>query len=295
MNKYDVILDVYKTGSFSKTAQNLNYSQSAISQAIKAFEAEMGFPIFKRTNSGVKLIPAAKGVIQSLSIINQEQEKLKRISDAVTKSETGTVKLGLFFSFAVTYLPEILKDFKKLHPQIEFKIFTGNQDEISERLAQGDIDIAITSENSVLNFHYEKIIKDEFMAVMPVDHPLGISPSISIFDFSNLTYILSGEKFDYEIGQILSSVQIMPMYSLELYDEMVALRFIEAGYGVSIFSKFFLDSIPDYANVVIRPFKEHYYRYLVLATNQAHFISAASNVFLSFIKEWLKTANGDEE
>lgn len=120
MNKYDVILDVCKTGSFSKTAHNLNYSQSAISQTIRSFEAEMRFPIFKRTNTGVTLIPAAQEVINSLAAINAEQEKLKRISDAITNAECGVVRLGLFLSFSITYLPGMIKKFQEKYPKIDF-------------------------------------------------------------------------------------------------------------------------------------------------------------------------------
>ena len=223
MNKYDIILDVCKTGSFSKTALNLNYSQSAISQAIKSFEEEMGFPIFKRTNTGVVLIPAAQDVIDSIGVISQEQDKLKRISDALTKSETGLVRLGLFFSFSIAYLPQMIKAFKQRYPQIDFKIFIGNQKEIFQLLSQGSIDIAITSEQSVLDFSYERFIKDEFMGVLPLEHPLTSKPAVSIYDLKNTQYILSGEKFAYEIGAIFKSAEVEPAHFLELYDEMVAL------------------------------------------------------------------------
>lgn len=285
MNKYDVILDVCKTGSFSKTAHNLNYSQSAISQTIRSFEAEMGFPIFKRTNTGVQLIPAAQEVINSLAAINAEQEKLRQISDAITNAECGVVRLGLFLSFSITYLPGMIKEFQEKYPKIDFQIYTGNQKEIHDLLEQGSIDIAITSEQSVLEFDYSKIIKDEFVIALPVDHPLAVQPAISVYDLENVEYILSGEKFRYEIGAIFNNANIHPHYSFELYDEMVALRFIEAGFGISVFSKFFLSSIPNHADVAIRPFKEHYYRSLVLATNKAHFISASSKLFLAFVKE----------
>lgn len=288
LNKYDIILDVCKTQNFTKTAQNLNYSQSAVSQAIKAFETEMGFPLFKRTNSGVKLLPVAQNVIQSLEMMKRAQENLSHLSDAMTKSEYGTVRIGSFFSFAVTYLPGILKDFSDLHPHIKFDIFTGNQDEIYTKLSNGDIDVAFTSKDSVLEFNFEEVIKDEFMAVLPIDHELSSSSSISIHDYKNMTYILSGEKFNFEIGNIINALQIHPDHKLEIYDEMVALKMIEAGFGVGIFSKFFLDSIPNHANVLIRPFKEHYYRSLVIATNDTYYTSASANVFLSHIKNWAK-------
>ena len=48
MSKYDIILDVFRTGSISKTAQSKNYSQPAVSQIISSFEKEIGFSVFKR-------------------------------------------------------------------------------------------------------------------------------------------------------------------------------------------------------------------------------------------------------
>lgn len=287
MDKYDIVLDVSKTGNFTKTANNLNYSQSAVSQAIKAFETEMGFPVFERTNSGVRLLPDAYDVIKSLETIHQEREKLRRISDAMTKSEFGTVRIGVFFSFAITYLPDILREFADLHPNISFEIFTGNQDEISDKLSDGSIDVAFASKYAVADFTYHEIITDEFMAVLPVSHPLSSAISISIHDYKNLTYVLSGEKFNFEIGEIVHSLGISPEHTLEISDELVALKLIEAGFGVSIFSKFFLDSIPSHARVVIRPFKEHYYRSLVIAQNTNHFVSAAANTFITFMHNWL--------
>lgn len=49
MTKYEMILSVYHTHSISVTAEKYNYTQSAISQAIKSFEKELGLPLFKRT------------------------------------------------------------------------------------------------------------------------------------------------------------------------------------------------------------------------------------------------------
>lgn len=287
MNKYEVVLDVYSTGNFTKTAQHFNYSQSAVSQAVKAFEEELGFPIFKRTNAGVKLLPAAESVIRSLRVILKEEERLARISDAMTQAESGTVRLGLFFSFAVTYLPAMLKAFQATYPRVRFEIFTGNQDEIKEKLSQGEIDIAFTSGVSARGFYSREIIRDEFMAALPTDHPLTKTPALSIYDFNDLTYILAGEKFDFEIGAIVSAAGIVPSYTMEISDEMVALKLIEAGFGVGIFSKFFLDSIPGHAQVAIRPFKEHYYRALVIAMNEDYFIPAAAKNFFNFMADWL--------
>lgn len=68
MSKYEIILDVCKTGSISKTAAKLNYSQSAVSQLIKSFETELGLTLFKRTKHGVQLLPNTEESARSSAI-----------------------------------------------------------------------------------------------------------------------------------------------------------------------------------------------------------------------------------
>ena len=288
MDKYDVILEVVKTSNISQAAKNLNYSQSAISQTIKSFENEMGFPIFKRTNSGVMLLPNASSVIKSLEIIHQENLRLQQLSDAMTQSEIGTVRIGSFISFAMTYLPKILKEFTTKYPKIKFEIFTGNQQEIYEKLSRNEIDVAFTSMYGMDEFSYEVFLQDEFVVVLPCDHPFVTEPTISINRIVDETYILSGERFDFEIGSFIHSLGLEPQYTFEIFDELVALKLIEAGFGISIFSKFFLDSIPNHVDVAIRPISEHYYRSLVIAKNSDVYSSAASDIFNRFATTWLE-------
>ena len=98
MNKYEIILNVCETHSISKTASKLNYTQSAISQAIKSYEKELGFPIFKRSKHGMEPIPGTEDVFASLRIICQEEEK---------------IQLEQFKVFPITGFPIFSSNFQK--------------------------------------------------------------------------------------------------------------------------------------------------------------------------------------
>lgn len=73
MTKYEMILSVYHTHSISVTAEKYNYTQSAISQAIKSFEKELGLPLFKRTKNGMLPISNTEEIIR-----NCEQSAMQR-------------------------------------------------------------------------------------------------------------------------------------------------------------------------------------------------------------------------
>ncbi|MGI6054698.1 MAG: LysR family transcriptional regulator [Clostridium sp.] len=287
MKKYEIIVDVCKTKNFTKTAQHLNYSQAAVSQAVKSFEEEMGFPIFERKKSGVELLPVAKDVLQSLNKIIEEEHRLQELSDSLTKTECGVVKIGTIFSIGINLLPKILKEFHRLYPDIKFDIFSGEYDEIHKLLADGEIDIAFTSKDGAEGFTITELFRDEFMAVLPLDHPLSSKPALSIYDFQGCPYIPSGEKFGYEIGEIFNTVKVQPACYFHVTEELISHKMIEAGFGISVSTKYFLDSVPAFANVCIRPFKEHYYRTLVVAKNESRFCPAATTTFIRFLDEQL--------
>lgn len=287
MKRYEVIVDVCKTKNFTKTAQNLNYSQAAVSQAVKSFEKEMGFPLFERRKSGVELLPVARDVLQSLNKIIEEEHRLQELSDSLTKTECGVVKIGTIFSIGINLLPGILKDFHRLYPEIKFDIFSGEYDEIYNLLKDGEIDLAFTSKDGAEGFTSTELFRDEFMAVLPPDHPLSEKAELSIYDFQGYPYIPSGEKFGYEIGEIFNTINVQPACSFSVTEELISHKMIEAGFGISVSTEYFLESVPSFANVCVRPFKEHFQRTLVVARNESHFCPAATTTFIRFLNEQL--------
>ena len=109
MNKYEIILDVCETHSISRTAEKLNYTQSAISQAIRSYEKELGFPLFKRSKSGMDLLLGTEEIIESLRIICQEENRINRLAAKLSGLDTGLIRIGTIQSISYHWLPDILK------------------------------------------------------------------------------------------------------------------------------------------------------------------------------------------
>ena len=166
---------------------------------------------------------------------------------------------------------------------ISFRCFSS-----ARMISNGEIELAFTSKYGAEGFTQIDLLQDEFMAVMPVDHPLSRKVALSIHDLEGVPYIPSGEKFDFEIGEIFDTVRITPTVSFKLTDELVSHKLIEAGFGVSVSTQYLLDATMAFSNICIRPFKEHYYRTLVIAKNDLRFCPAAAITFLTFLKEQLE-------
>ena len=122
MNKYEIILNVCETHSISKTAAQLNYTQSAISQAIKGYEKELGFPLFKRSKHGMELMPNTEEILESLKIICAEENRISQIAANLTSLDSGYIRIGTIQSVSYHWLPDILKLFSEKYPNIRFEL-----------------------------------------------------------------------------------------------------------------------------------------------------------------------------
>ena len=133
MNKYEIILDVCETHSISKTAEKLNYTQSAISQAIRSYEKELGFPLFKRSKSGMDLLLGTEEIIESLRIICREEQQINRLAARLNGLDTGYIRIGTIQSIAYHWLPDILKEFSSVYPNINFELTVDGFSGLKER------------------------------------------------------------------------------------------------------------------------------------------------------------------
>lgn len=112
MTKYEMILSVYHTHSISVTAEKYNYTQSAISQAIKSFEKELGLPLFKRTVACCQS-QIQKKLSGNCRTICDAENRIADIASNLTSLKNGYIHIGTIKSIAYNWLPSMVKNFSK--------------------------------------------------------------------------------------------------------------------------------------------------------------------------------------
>lgn len=287
MSKYEVILTVCEMENISKAALKLKYSQSAVSQAIKNFERELGCPLFKRSKSGVSVLPGMERIVQSLRVIVGEEKRIREAADAVTGFEYGVVRIGSISSIVTRWLPQIIAAFSALYPQIKFELYVGTFYDLKDMLQNEKIDFAFTSRMGAGDFEFTPLLQDELMVLLPLRHPLAKNITISIEELKDQTIIISSEGLDHEIGEIIKSNQVdQEEYKYIINEDFATMKLVESGFGVSILPKLFLDA--NHADICIRPLKERYYRSLGIACFKRENISSIAGKFMQFATEWME-------
>lgn len=284
MNKYEIILDVCETRSISKTAAKLNYTQSAISQSIKAFEKELGMPLFKRSKSGMELMANTEEIIESLRIICQEKNRIAQIAANLTSLDSGYVRIGTIQSISYHWLPDILKHFSLEYPNIRFELNVDGFNPLKNLMKAGKLDCVFTSRYSLPEYPFIPIGKDELMLVTPKGHPLSEKLAVSLSDVNGENYVLSSDGLDYETGKIFELNNIKPKIRYQLNEDFATLKMVEQGFGITILPKLLLYNAPF--DVCIRSFTEHYSRVLGVAYTKDTPPTLATLKLMDYVQKW---------
>jgi LysR family transcriptional regulator, transcriptional activator of the cysJI operon len=157
LDLYRVFNVVSQNNSFSKAAEELYMTQSAVSQAILRLEKELEIQLFYRTSKGVVLTNEGKllndYVKSALGMINAAEDKLLEFK----MLKNGELRIGVGDTISRYFLLPYLEDFRFKYPGIKLKIMNGTTSEIITLIKSGAADVGICN----------LPIQDEHLEVIP--------------------------------------------------------------------------------------------------------------------------------
>jgi DNA-binding transcriptional LysR family regulator len=138
------LVAIAESGSFTRAAEAVNKTQSAVSMQMKRLEERVGREIFAKAGRGVRLTDDGERLLDyARRIVRLQTECLATFDEG---DLAGRVRLGLPDDYVDRYLPEILGRFARTHPRAEVTVICEPTDMLAERIADGDIDLAIVTE-----------------------------------------------------------------------------------------------------------------------------------------------------
>src|SRR5499427_9192492 len=151
---------IVETGSFTKAADVVHKTQSAVSMQMKRLEERLDRPIFARDGRASKLTEDGERLLDyARRIVKLNVEALAAFSDAEL---TGRVRLGVPDDYADRYLPEIMARFSRAYPAIELTVLCDETINLLERIKGNEIDLAIITNCSgsmtAENFRQERLL-----------------------------------------------------------------------------------------------------------------------------------------
>ena len=134
---------IAETGSFTKAAEVVHRTQSAVSMQMKRLEERLERPIFARDGRASKLTEDGQRLLDyARRIVKLNMETIAAFSDAEL---SGRVRLGVPDDYADRYLPEIMARFSRAYPSVELTVICEPSVDLIERIDANEIDLAIVT------------------------------------------------------------------------------------------------------------------------------------------------------
>lgn len=198
------VVEIAKTGSMTKAADNLYMYQANLSKAIKELESELGIIIFKRSSKGATLTKdGSELLLRAKDIISRfdQMEMLYKKDGNIKKSFSISVPRASYISFAFTKFISDIAETKNL----EMDFCETNSMQAINNIVERKNNLGVIRYSLGYEKYYSKLLRDldiksdilldfKYLAVMSVSNPLASSETIFANELSNMIEIVHGDS-----------------------------------------------------------------------------------------------------
>ncbi len=290
-------LAIAREGSITNAANFLHVTQPTLSRQIHDLEKELGQKLFTRGSHSMTL--TAEGMIlrkraeEIISMVDKTEAEFNYMENAIG----GDIYIGGGETDAVKLIAEIAKDLRENYPGIRYHLYSGNSEDVTERLDKGLLDFGILIQPAnITKYDYINIpAKDTWGVVMRKDSPLAKKEAILKEDLLDVPLICSRQAISQErsqnefadwFGEDFEKLDIVTTFNL-VYNAAIM---VEAGIGYAVT----IDKIAntsESSNLCFRPLTPRLDSGLNVVWKKYQVFSSAAEVFLERLRQEFERAN----
>lgn len=279
-------LTTIREGNITKAAKYLNLTQPNLSRQINMLERDIGHKLFERKHNNIILTP--EGILlkkRAEEIINMV-DKTRAEFNFTDKVIAGDIFIGAGETWAMSLVASVMKDVQSDYPHIRYNIYSGNFQDITEKLDKGLLDFGLLIDPADLSkYDYLKIpLKDTWGLAMRKDSPLSNKKNITKRNLLNIPLIISRQVIETEIedndfsrwfSDTFDNLNITATYNL-IYN---ALIMVSEGMGYALCLDKLIDNM-YHKNISFIPLKPKLESSINIVWKKNQEFSRASKIFL---------------
>ena len=227
-------LEVAHQSNLSRAAEALYITQPALTARLRALEAEVGSPLFRRgrrgmtlTDAGRTFLPYAERAVRALRDGTSAIERLPTAEELV---------LGAAPAISTYVLPDLLVRFEAAHPDVRLSVRTGHSEQILEMAVRGDVEIGLVRELHHPSLETLHLYDDELVLVVDPRHPIARQRRVSLDRLRDARLILFDRTSSYYdlTNALFRPAGNLPRGVLELDHIDAAKQMVLAGLGIAL-------------------------------------------------------------
>ena len=279
-------LAVARTGSFTRAAESLYVTQSALSGLIKELERVLEVRLVDRssrkvhlTEVGAQLHPLLEAAVQDLDQV------LRHVVDPLAM-QAGVVRVAASQLLASALMPELIAGYQAQHPASRVKLVDSPVESVMARVFSGEAELGIGPEREPnSDITSSRLFDAPFMAAFPQDHPLAARARLRWSDLAPYPVITLQGQFTEKLVEDLRAAAPRLKFApaIEVAYMATALSMVKAGLGVGLCIPYAASLVDLYGLKMRRLTGPEIRRSFEVFTRKGRSLTPAAQGFLDFI------------
>lgn len=231
--------------NFTKAAESLHISQSALSKKIADLEHHFDVQLFIRGRQSLSLTAAGKAFLEeSRMILSKWDETFHKIRQAASGS-IGTLRIGYTGGFVTRILPPLIQQYRKKAPDITLHVERGNIRVLIKSLLEGELDVAFIvgaekDKEISPDLEWKSIKQDRLSIVLPAQHRLAGKKELTPSQLADESFVFMARSENHTVFDMFIHICTEAGFVPNLVSQPTMLEtlllLVESGLGITILS-----------------------------------------------------------
>lgn len=295
ISQLEVFLAVAREGGFSRAADKLYRTQSAVSQAVRKLEQDIGEPLFDRSSRDGLLTDAGRVLQEYAERLLNLRENAREALAELRELQKGKLVVGAN-EFTALYLLRVLGEFRKLHPAIRIVVLRSLGSQLPDDVRRHKSEFGVlTYDARDAELASVVVYSDELIFVVPPNHPLARESKVSIRQLGAESFVahIVSSPYREKVIQAFEKHRTPLHMGVELPTLQAIKRFVAMGNGVAFLPEISVEDEIARGELVRIPVQElRVHRKLRLIYRKSAAMSHAGRAFLKIAESVAHTQGG---
>lgn len=225
---------------YTRAAEKLFVSVSALSRAIGCLEEELHVKLFAKSGRNVTLtkygVVFLQYVLQATHTIDEGCKAL----DELSSNLSGTISISAFYTFSAISLPNILRRFTNEYPEVSFNIYQNSSQKVMQDVLDNRVEIGFISdyfdERNFPSLEFTPIMTEKIVLIVPPGHPLAGKKSVTIPEIADEQFIGfdHNSNLSLHLDRIFKKAGCHYQLKMLLSDDYAIAGMVRTGMGIAL-------------------------------------------------------------
>jgi DNA-binding transcriptional LysR family regulator len=237
--------------SFSRAARDLSLSQPSVSNRVAALERELGTRLLDRRPGGLRLTAEGEILLGHADAVAERLQLAETQLGAVAAGDRARLRIGALPSSLAGFVPAAIAQLRLTHPETRFTFDEGTSEELSARIAAGELDLAIAYHDTTWprreppGVQRHHLLHERFLVALPPDHRLASAPAVNLGDLRDDDW--TAALPDGVIVRACRAAGFEPNLVSMTHDQLAIRGLIIRGLAVTLVAELMADPFKDLA------------------------------------------------